>query len=174
MKQASGGSVNQARRRATANRLATAAVLAGLAWAGAGLAGCTQQRKEIGDGPVYPGVPQQQTLDVQVRREGTRIFVVNTTARALPAGRLWVNQWWARPFDGLGVGQSAEFDLLQFTDRYGKAFRAGGFFGVDIPDRLVQVQLEPIAAAAASGDAPAAPASLLGLVVIRSTEGNPP
>jgi hypothetical protein len=173
MMRSSGGSGNQARQGRMANSLATVALLAGFGLAGAGLAGCTQQRKEIGDGPVYPGVPQQQTLDVQVRREGTRIFVVNTTARALPAGRLWVNQWWARPFDGLGVGQSAEFDLLQFTDRYGKAFRAGGFFGVDIPDRLVQVQLEPIAAAA-SGDAPAAPASLLGLVVIRSTEGNPP
>lgn len=173
MKRSSGGSVNQTRRGATANRLAAAAVLAGLVWSGAGLAGCTQQRKEIGDGPVYPAVPQQQTLDVQVRREGTRIFVVNTTARALPAGRLWVNQWWCRPFDGLGVGQSAEFDLLQFTDRYGKAFRAGGFFGVDIADRLVQVQLEP-ATTQASADSKPEAAVLLGLVVIRSSEGNPP
>jgi hypothetical protein len=55
---------------------------------------------------------------------------------------MWVNQWFSRPFPGLAVGQTIEIPLAEFKDKYGETFRAGGFFAVNRPTRVVLAQLE--------------------------------
>jgi hypothetical protein len=120
-----------------------------------GLSGCTQAT--IDNRPVYPEKLQTKVLDVQVIRDETQITMTNTSAQDLPAGRLWVNQWFSREFPGLPIGQTVTYDLFEFKDRYGDTFRAGGFFATQRPDRVVQVQVED-----ASGE-------LTGLVAIRSS-----
>lgn len=117
--------------------------------------GCAE--KAIENGPLYPdNLKQARVLDVQVLRDGTEISMTNTAGEALPAGRLWINAWYSRDFPGLAVGESATYSLHDFKDRYGDAFRAGGFFATQRPDRMVQAQIE-------SGD------QLIGLIAIRAS-----
>ncbi len=105
------------------------------------LGGCAA--KQIGDGPAYPEQTRQaRVLDIHVVRDETEISFTNTSGQDLPAGRLWINHWYSREFAGLAIGQSVTMSLFEFKDRYGDAFRAGGFFATDKPDRVVQVQLE--------------------------------
>src|SRR5205085_12113082 len=94
-------------------------------------------------GPAYPADKSQaRTLDIQVVRTETRIRLTNTTARAYGRSRLWINRWYSRPIESLGVGQSIELRLNSFRDQYGEAFRAGGFFATRKPQRVALVQLE--------------------------------
>lgn len=115
-----------------------------LACAGAGLAalltGCTEPQRL--DGERYPmKVAQGKTVDVQVLRDETEITIANATAKPLPKGRLWLNAWYSRSFDGLAPGQSVTLDLNDFKDRFNDAFKAGGFFAIERPQALKQAQL---------------------------------
>jgi hypothetical protein len=121
-------------------RGAALAGAAGAAW----LAGCSVAPDLSRAGPAPPAATRAQTsvVDIQVFRDETVIRMTNTTARSLPAGRLWINAWYSREFGGLGVGESVSLDLSEFRDRFGEAFRAGGFFAADRPDTVVLAQLE--------------------------------
>ena len=44
--------------------------------------------------------------------------------------------------EGLAVGETLELDLREFKDQFGSAFRAGGFFASERPQRLVLLQIE--------------------------------
>lgn len=145
-------------RRNHTGLLAHGRSIAGLVALAVVLAGCAGRAEEIGQGPVYPAVTQLRTLDVQVVRDGTRISLTNTTAQPLGPGLLWLNAWYSLPFDGLGIGQRVELNLGDFRDRYGEAFRSGGFFATDAGDVVVLAQLQ-------TTDGPSEPV-LLGLVVV--------
>ena len=109
----------------------------------AGFPACSTPRDVSKAGPARPGVERQTgVLDIQVFRDETVIRMTNTTARPLAAGRMWVNDWYSRPFPGLAVGESLELPLSEFRDQNGDAFRAGGFFAADRPDRVVLAQIE--------------------------------
>ncbi len=97
---------------------------------------------EIGELPTYPDLQQAQTLDVQVFREETRLSFTNTTSRAFGPCRVWLNQWYSREVAGIGVGQTVEYELSSFKDRFGDCFRAGGFFATVPPAKVVLVQIE--------------------------------
>lgn len=85
---------------------------------------------------------QGATLDVQVVRDETHITMTNTTAREFGPSTLWLNQWYSREIDGFAPGQTLRLDLADFEDKFGDAFRAGGFFATDIPQRIALVQIE--------------------------------
>ncbi len=108
-----------------------------------GLGGCSSSVDPALAGPEYPAEKSQtSTLDIQVVRSDTTITVTNTTARAYGKSRLWLNRWYSREIDGLGVGQTMELTLKSFHDQHGEAFRSGGFWATRKPQTVQQVQLE--------------------------------
>lgn len=114
--------------------------------------------RPIVQGPVYPrDLPRTRTLDIQVFRHETTIELTNTTARRFGPVRLWLNGRFARDLGGLDVGQTVEMPLASFRDEYSEAFRAGGFFATEKPDRLVLAEIE-------TGQ------ELLGLIVVGETD----
>ncbi len=106
-----------------------------------GLAGCSGAQK-VAYARAYPGKPQSGSVDVQVRRDETRISLINTSARAFPASTLWINAQYSKPIGPLAVGQAATFELSDFRNEFSEPFRAGGFFATEKPDVVVQAQLE--------------------------------
>lgn len=90
----------------------------------------------------YPAKTQNQSIDVQLRRDETTVFVTNTSARDFPESTLWLNAQFARPLPPLGVGQSVSFDLSSFRNQYSEPFKAGGFFATERPDTIVLAQIE--------------------------------
>lgn len=84
--------------------------------------------------------PRGETLDVQVRRDGAFLEVLNTSSRSLDAGTLWLNMRFSTSVDALGPGQSMRIDLREFRDDVGDVFRAGGFFSKEKPDTVVLAQ----------------------------------
>lgn len=121
------------------------------------LASCTQQQARV-PGPNYPAeLTQQRTLDIQVLRDARVITMTNTTSTHLPPGRLWLNKWFSRDMpEGFASGQTLSFDLGEFVDEFGEAFRGGGFFAITEPDDLVLAQYQILDPADA----------MLGLIVI--------
>lgn len=106
-------------------------------------AGCGSTRDPALAGTEYPAdKAQTRTLDIQVVRTETTIRLTNTTARAYGKSRLWINRWFSREIDGLGVGQTIELAQSSFRDQYGEEFRSGGFFATRKPQRVELVQLE--------------------------------
>jgi len=129
------------------------------------LVGC-RATTEIVEGPAYPAsASRAQTLDVQVARDGTAISFTNTTATTLGPGRLWINSWFSRDLPEIAPGEPITLDLYEFKDRYGTAFRGGGFFASERPDRVVLVEIEPAASVTE-----ASTSTLLGLVVVKGDE----
>lgn len=105
--------------------------------------GCTSNRDPNLAGPEYPAVKKQmQTLDIQVVRSETGVTLTNTTARSFGRSRLWINRWYSREIESLGVGETLELPLNSFRDIYGESFRAGGFWATREPQRVELVQLE--------------------------------
>ena len=145
----------------TIARTAAAAALA--AACALGPVGCRESGSRIdAGGPLYPIELRQATvLDIQVVRDDTRITMTNTTARAIGKSRMWINGWYSREIEGLGVGESLTLDLYDFRDPYGTQFRAGGFFATERPDRVVLAQIEPL---------DVEPRELIGLVVVGRSE----
>lgn len=93
--------------------------------------------------PVYPAHEQRsELLDIHAVRDGTSISLTNSTAKSFGPGRLWINQWYSRPIDGLSVGQTLTIPLAEFRDTYGEAFRAGGFFATQKPESISLLELE--------------------------------
>ena len=122
------------------------------------LGACTGDPVEIVNGPAYPAaVRQSSVIDVQVIRQGTTITMTNTSARAFTDARLWANQWYSRSLPSWKPGETLSLELDDFLDRYGQPMRAGGFWAVDNPEKLVLMQVE-------EGD------KLTGLVVIGQSE----
>ena len=121
------------------------------------VAACTGGQRDIVNGPVYPSAPQSSVIDVHVLRDGTTATLTNTTANTFTGARLWANQRYSHPLPSLKPGETTTVDLAAFKDRYGNGFRAGGFWAVDNPEKLVLMQIE-------QGD------KLTGLVVIGQTE----
>lgn len=117
--------------------------LAAIAIAASALIGGCAQRAVVNfeDAREYPlEAVQNETLNIQVFRNGTQIQLTNTSARTLPAGTLWINQWWFQEVPELAPGESLELGLRDFVDRYGQPFRAGGFFATRDPDLVVLAQ----------------------------------
>jgi hypothetical protein len=105
--------------------------------------GCASTQDASLASPVYPAEKAQlRTLDIQVVRTETSIRLTNTTARAYGKSRLWINRWFCREIDSLGVGQTIELAQKSFRDQYGEAFRAGGFFATRKPQVVELVQME--------------------------------
>jgi hypothetical protein len=127
--------------------------------------GCGSGPREVEQARALPaGLVQRRVVDVQVIRVRTSIAVTNTTARALPAGTLWVNGRFSRAFEGLGVGESVVLELSGFEDEFGERFRAGGFFATQDRDPVVLAQLE-VPAASEGGQA-----ELIGLIALSEQE----
>src|SRR5690606_1811967 len=56
--------------------------------------------------------------------------------------RMWLNAWYSREIDGLGVGETLRLPLREFKDQYGDSFRGGGFFAPELPERLALAELQ--------------------------------
>jgi hypothetical protein len=103
----------------------------------------------------YPESPQRlEVLDIQVFRSAKHIELTNTTAQAFGPSTIWLNMHYSRPIDGLAVGQTLRLPLSSFRNEFSEAFRGGGFFAPEKPERLVLAELEPVAQA---GDDPEKP-----------------
>ena len=113
---------------------------------GAGMmatAGCSSTPTPVDYARRYPERPNRGvTLDIQVFRGTKHVELTNTTALAFGASTLWLNGWYSRPIDGLAVGQTLRLPLREFRDEYSYAFRGGGFFATEKPERLSSVELE--------------------------------
>ncbi len=122
------------------------------------LGGCATSRDMTNARP-YPGsLAQKGSVNIQVVRQTTTVELTNTTARDYGASTLWLNARYSRPIDGLKVGETLTLSMKQFRDEHGDAFRHGGFFATETPDRLVLAQIE-------TKDAEGK-AELIGLVVV--------
>lgn len=109
----------------------------------AGLAACSSAPKAVDYARAYPpALKQSETLDIQVFRREKRIELTNTTARAFGPSTLWLNAWFSRPIKGLAVGETLDLPLSEFRDENSEAFRGGGFFAAEAPEKLVLAQLE--------------------------------
>lgn len=103
------------------------------------------------------GRTQDRVVDVHVFVGETDLVMTNTTAEDFEGGKVWLNAQYSRPFERFDIGETLRFDLRSFRNEFSEPFRAGGFFAVERPDTVVQVQLET------EGE-------LIGLVVIDKTE----
>jgi hypothetical protein len=129
--------------------IALCAVLAG---------GCASSPETLQQGPAYPAaLARTQPSNIQLVRTRRHVEMTNTTARGFGPSRIWLNQWYSAPIDGLGVGESIRLPLTSFRDEFGASFRGGGFFAAEAPDRLVKAELELD---------PAAGAGLVPLIVV--------
>ncbi len=99
------------------------------------------------------------TVDMQVFRDGTRIEIVNSTARSYSDFNLWINQRYVRRVESLPAGRSITLSLWDFWDKRGEVFYSGGFFASykPAPLRLVEIQ--------ASEDQP-----MVGLITLRGED----
>lgn len=131
------------------------ALLSALALASA-LSGCASRPDPVDYARAYPkGVVPSGTADIQIFRSDKHVELTNTTPRAFGPSTLWLNAWYSRPIDGLAVGETLKLPLKDFRDEFGDAFRGGGFFAAERPERLVLAQLEtptPADPAAAAGE----------------------
>ncbi|GIK19235.1 MAG: hypothetical protein DYG93_09945 [Leptolyngbya sp. PLA2] len=110
---------------------------------------CSRVPTALVGGPVgpydrpYPAtIEPSEQLDVQVARDGPVITLTNTTARSFGPSTLWINRRYSRPIAGFEAGRTITLPLKQFRDEYGDAFRGGGFFATEQPDRVVMAELE--------------------------------
>jgi len=142
------------------NRRALASVA--LILAAFSVGGCRSEPRAVDYARNYPAIRQGETVNIQVFRRPTEIELTNTTARAFGPCTLWLNARFSRPLDALGVGQTLVIPLAEFRDLNSEAFRGGGFFATEVPDRLVLAQLETKGADET--------ASMLGLVVVSNID----
>lgn len=129
-----------ARRKVWSGGLAAACVLGSL---GVGLASCASTPEAVDYARAFPReLPRRETLDIQVFRDAKEIEFTNTTAASYGPSTLWLNGRFSRPIPGLAVGETLKFRLREFRDQYNDAFREGGFWATEKPEKLVLAQLE--------------------------------
>ncbi len=113
----------------------------------AGLAACAHQSYDpLRATRPYPFEQHTtETVDIQVFRDGTKIQIVNSTARSYEDFDLWVNQRYMAHVDSMIAGETIQLSLWNFYDVYGRVFNAGGIFRTvePTPVRLVEIQLGP-------------------------------
>jgi hypothetical protein len=120
--------------------------------------GCHSAPTVVPYARAYPDLKQSEVLNIQVFRRTKTIEFTNTTARAIGASTIWLNARFSRPIDGLAIGQSVTLPMKEFRDEFYDAFRGGGFFAVEPPERLALAQIE-------TKDAEGKPV-MLGMVVV--------
>lgn len=107
------------------------------------LPGCQRAPRQVEYARPYPlALAREKTLDIHVIREGPRITLTNTTARAFGRSTLWLNNRYGYPLEGLEVGETVALHLGRFADENSDRFRPGGFFATEKPDLLVVAELE--------------------------------
>jgi hypothetical protein len=131
-----GGTVPDCRNRFLQYATLAAAILMML------IVGCQSAPKSVPYARPYPELKQSDVLNIQVFRRTKTIEFTNTTARALGPSTIWLNERFCRPIDGLAIGQSMTLPMKEFRDEYFDAFRGGGFFAVEAPERLALAQIE--------------------------------
>lgn len=133
--------------------------------------GCGGGPGKVDYARAYPkDAVQSEILNIQVVRQTTEIEFTNTTARAFGPCTMWLNARFSRPLDGLKIGETLRLPLREFRDEYGDAFRGGGFFATELPEKLVLAQLEVPVTAAQPEDGSAPASRWLGLIVIGGEE----
>lgn len=128
------------------------------------LAGCSTAKAPSANARDYPALKQHATADIQVVLLATTIELTNTTGRAFGPSTVWLDKWYSRPIDALGVGQTLSLPLVEFRDRYSDTFKPGGFFATRQPDNLVIAQLET--------HAPDGADEMVGLVTVGGKQQN--
>ncbi len=122
------------------------------------LQACSSAPSTITQGQKYPApIHHAQTLDIQVFRHATEIEFTNTTAHEFGPSTLWLNGRFSHPIDGLALGQTLKIPLKSFKDEFGEAFRGGGFWAIQRPERLALAELQ-------NGN------DMLGLIVVGNEE----
>jgi hypothetical protein len=143
------------------HRALTAAALLGLTACGS--------TTTLRPGPTYPSaLVRLPPSNIQLVRSSRHIEMTNTTVTGFGPSRLWLNQWYSAQIEPLPVGESMRLPLSLFRDEFGDAFRGGGFFAAEAPDKLVKAELElerPAAADQLGGDR-----VLLPLIVVGDQE----
>ena len=121
-------------------------------------AGCSSTPRTIAQGEDYPAsIKHGATVDIQVFRHDTDIEFTNTTARAFGPSTIWLNGRFSHHIDGLALGETVKLPLKSFKDHFGEAFRGGGFFATQRPERLALAEIQT------GGD-------MLGLIVVGGEE----
>jgi len=109
-------------------------------------AGCAFGAKRYGEsGGAYPQtLDRLPAVDVQVLADpsGQTLSLTNATAEPLGPGTLWLNAWYSREIDRIGIGETVRLPLGGFRDVYGEAVRTGGFFATERPETIVLAELE--------------------------------
>jgi hypothetical protein len=127
------------------------------------MGGCATQPAPVAYARSYPAeLIQRETLNVQVFRSIYDIEFTNTTARPFGPSTVWLNARFSKPIDGIAVGQTLRLRLADFRDEHSEAFRTGGFFATETPERLVLAQIQTTGA----DEKPL----MLGLIVVRGQE----
>jgi hypothetical protein len=104
--------------------------------------GCQTPPTHVPYARPYPDLKQSEVLNIQVFRRTKTIEFTNTTARVIGPSTIWLNKRFCRPIDGLAIGQSMTLPMKEFRDEFYDAFRGGGFFAVEEPERLAMAQIE--------------------------------
>jgi len=108
------------------------------------LGACRSRPSAVDYARPFPPLAQQASVNVQVVRKTTKIELTNTTARDFGKSTLWINSRFAHPIEEFKVGQTLSLDLSDFRDEHNDAFRAGGFFAAEPPDKIALVQMETV------------------------------
>lgn len=132
----------------------------------AATSGCTSDPKFTQHRSYPSQLSRLSPSTIQLFRADTRVTLTNTTAKNFGPSTIWLNQWYAHDIDGLGIGQTITLNLNSFKDEYGDAFRGGGFFATQAPDKIVLAELETHPTDQLAEAAPA----LLPLIVVGQRE----
>ena len=106
------------------------------------LPGCLRSAAFIERDPYPSSFTTLAPSNIQIYRQGRSITLTNTTATNFGPSTIWLNKWFSRDIDGLGIGQSLTLSLADFKDQYSDPFKGGGFFATTAPERIVHAELE--------------------------------
>lgn len=106
------------------------------------LPGCLRSAAFVERDPYPTNFTTLEPSNIQIYRQGRSITLTNTTATNFGPSTIWLNKWFSREIQGLGIGQSLTISLADFKDQYSDAFKGGGFFATTAPERIVHAELE--------------------------------
>jgi hypothetical protein len=106
--------------------------------------GCSGGADPVPYAREYPNSIERApaTLNIQVFKRPTRLEFTNTTPRAYAPATIWLNRRFSYPIDSIAIGESISLPLSNFRDEFSDAFRGGGFFAREAPERLVLAEIE--------------------------------